>query len=218
MCIRDSKWPYDQKAIVGTVSLAAQHRQACYQAFLNTGPLALLPLAQDQLCSVVWSLDEGVADDYLGLSDNAFVDAMNRALGTNAPEVRACGPRAAFPLYQCHAVDYVRPRVALVADAAHAIHPLAGQGINLGLADVRVLAEELIRASEADIDWGDVKVLQRYQRRRKGENLSIMVAMEAFKRGFGSADPVIRVLRNWGLSWVDGAPPIKRWLASQATS
>lgn len=210
------EWSYGQRAIVGTVALASSHQDTCYQAFLSTGPLALLPLQQKNLCSIVWSLDEAVANDYLALSDRAFVDAMNRALGSDGPQVTACGPRAGFPLYQCHAVDYARARIALVADAAHAIHPLAGQGINLGLADVRVLAEELIRANEADIDWGDLAVLRRYQRRRKGENLAMMAAMEAFKRGFGSADPVVRVLRNWGLSWVDGAAPVKRWLASQA--
>ncbi len=210
------EWSYEQKAIVGTVALASSHRQTCYQAFLSTGPLALLPLAQPDLCSIVWSLDETIADKVIGYSDTDFVAAMNNALGANAPEVVDCSPRAAFPLYQCHAVDYSVARVALVADAAHAIHPLAGQGINLGLADVRVLAEELIRANETDIDWGDRAVLRRYQRRRKGENLAMMAAMEAFKRGFGSSDPVVRVLRNWGLAWVDGAAPIKRWLASQA--
>lgn len=210
------EWSYQQKAIVGTVALASSHKQTCYQAFLSTGPLALLPLAKPDLCSVVWSLDETVADKFIGYSDTDFVAAMNSALGANAPEVVNCSPRAAFPLYQCHAVDYTCARVVLVADAAHAIHPLAGQGINLGLADVRVLTEELIRANEADVDWGDIAVLRRYQRRRKGENLAMMAAMEAFKRGFGSSDPVVRVLRNWGLAWVDGAAPIKRWLASQA--
>jgi len=210
------EWSYEQRAIVGTVALASSHEETCHQAFLGTGPLALLPLAQHDLCSFVWSLDQSVSDDVSALTDAAFITAMNRALGGNTPEVVGCGPRAAFPLYQCHAIDYVCPRVVLVADAAHAIHPLAGQGINLGLADVCVLAEELTRASEADIDWGDMAVLRRYQRRRKGENLAMMAVMEAFKRGFGSTDPVVRVLRNWGLGWVDSTAPIKRWLARQA--
>ena len=210
------RWSYHQSAIVGTVALASSHRQTCYQAFTPDGPLALLPLAKDNDCALVWSLDDGVWERLLALSDGDFVAALNRALGGQAPEITAIGERAAFPLNQCHAVDYIQPRIALVADAAHSIHPLAGQGINLGLADVQVLAEEIDRALKEGLDWGEISVLRRYQRRRKTENLAMMAAMEGFKRGFGSQHPLLRVARNFGLSWVDRAGPIKHWLAQQA--
>ena len=210
------RWHYHQSAIVGTVALASSHRQTCYQAFSPSGPLALLPLAADNHCALVWSLDDGVWESLAAHSDKDFVAALNRVVGGQAPEVTSIGERGVFPLNQCHAVDYIRPRIALVADAAHSIHPLAGQGINLGLADVAVLAEEVERALLEGLDWGEMPVLKRYQRRRKTENLAMMVAMEGFKRGFGSQHPLLRVARNFGLSWVDRAGPIKHWLAQQA--
>ena len=215
---RVRQWSYEQSAIVATIALEQHHNARCYQAFLATGPLALLPLADPLLCSIVWSLDTSAVDAVRALTDADFVLALNRALGDQAPPVAKVGARAMFPLQQCHAVDYVQPRVALVADAAHAIHPLAGQGINLGLADVGVLADEVEQATSAQVDWGDLAVLRRYQRRRKTENLATMAAMEGFKRGFGSGNPALRVLRNAGLSWVNKSPHIKRWLTMQALS
>ena len=212
------EWSYEQSAIVATIALEQTHSDTCYQVFLDSGPLALLPLAEPHVCSIVWSLDEAQLSAFESLSDADFVAALNRALNGQAPKVSAVGPRAVFPLNQCHAVDYVQPRVALIADAAHAIHPLAGQGINLGLADVAVLADEVGRAFCADLAWGELAVLNRYQRRRKSGNLAMMAMMEGFKRGFGSQHPALRVLRNMGLKWVDGTVPLKRWLAAQALS
>ena len=210
------RWSYHQRAIVATISLASSHQNTCYQAFLSSGPLAVLPLAQDNYCALVWSLDDDVWESRAALNDCDFIDALNRALGRRLPAVNGISQRGVFPLNQCHAVDYIQPRIALLADAAHSIHPLAGQGINLGLADVRVLAEEVGRAAEAGLDWGEKAVLKRYQRQRKSENLAMMVAMEGFKRGFGSQNPLLRVARNMGLSWVDHSAPIKHWLAKQA--
>jgi len=213
---RTRAWPYRQHALVTTLALARPHEATCYQAFLPTGPIALLPLAEPDLCSLVWSIDDPAWEGLLNGEDGEFIHALNRGLAGRAPEVTGVAQRAAFPLHQCHAVDYIRPGVALVADAAHSIHPLAGQGINLGLADVAALAEELVDASRGDLDWGDTRVLSRYQRRRKSDNLAMMAAMEGFKRGFGSDNLLVRVLRNTGLNWVQGALPLKRWLMAQA--
>ncbi len=210
------RWSYHQQAIVATVSLAASHQQTCYQAFLSSGPLAMLPLAQDDYCALVWSLDDGAWEAIAALDEDIFVDALNRALAGQLPAANGVSQRGVFPLNQCHAVDYIQPRLALLADAAHSIHPLAGQGINLGLADVRVLAEEIGHAAQDGLDWGEMSMLKRYQRQRKSENLAMMAAMEVFKRGFGGANPLLRVARNMGLSWVDRAGPIKHWLAKQA--
>jgi 2-octaprenylphenol hydroxylase len=150
------------------------------------------------------------------MDDGDFMVQLNRVLPSNMPSVEAIGRRGIFPLRQCHAVDYVRQGVALVGDAAHSIHPLAGQGINLGLKDVSVLVEELGRAWQQGTSLGSESTLRRYQRRRKTDNLLMMSAMEAFKRGFGSTHPAIRVARNMGLSWTDAATPLKNWLARQA--
>jgi len=210
------QWPYQQHAIVATVALASTHGDCCYQAFLATGPLALLPLANSSLCSIVWSLDDSVWEPLMAASDATFLSELNRALDRRLPEVVAVAGRAAFPLHQCHAVDYVRPRVALVADAAHSIHPLAGQGINLGLKDVAVLASEFERAQARGLDLGDMTTLRRYPRKRKADNLALMAAMEGFKRGFGTREPLVHVLRNVGLDWVNRSAPLKKWFIRQA--
>ena len=128
----------------------------------------------------------------------------------------AVGPRASFPLRQSHAVDYVDQGLALVADAAHSIHPLAGQGINLGLSDVRVLAKELASGRAKGLAVESPALLKSYQRQRKTENLAMMAAMEGFKRGFGSQNPLAVIARNIGLSVVDQQAWLKRWFMEQA--
>ena len=212
------QWSYDQNAIVGTVALTSHHQDACWQAFLDSGPLALLPLADQDKVAIVWSLDERQHEQTAALSDAAFLSALNRALGCDAPEAVAVGPRASFPLRQSHAVDYVDQGLVLVADAAHSIHPLAGQGINLGLSDVRVLAEELTAGKAKGLAVDNPVSLKRYQRQRKTENLAMMAAMEGFKRGFGSQNPLAVIARNVGLGLVDQQAWLKRWFMGQALS
>ncbi len=209
-------WSYHQGAIVATVALERPHQGTCFQAFTATGPIALLPLADPCLCSIVWSVDDPDWERLMSLDSNGFIRALNGALAGNAPAVCAIGARAVFPLNQSHAVDYVTDRLALVADAAHSIHPLAGQGINLGLADVGVLANVVSTAYHDDLDWGKAALLRRYQRRRKTDNLAMMAAMEAFKRGFGNRHPLTLAARNVGLNWVNQTPLLKRWFAAQA--
>ena len=152
----------------------------------------------------------------MALDSNDFVRAINQALDKRVPTVMAVSKRTAFPLQQCHAIDYIQPRIALIADAAHSIHPLAGQGINLGLKDIAVLCTEISEARTRNFDHGSDAVLYRYQRQRKGENLAMTAAMEAFKYSFGSPNPALRLARNAGLSWVDKFTPLKRWLADHA--
>ena len=214
--LKTRSWSYHQGAIVATVALSEPHQGTCFQAFLASGPLALLPLADPCLCSIVWSVDDPEWEQLMSLDSDEFVRALNSALAGNAPNVRAMGPRAVFPLNQSHAIDYVTDRLALVADAAHSIHPLAGQGINLGLADVGVLASIISTAYHDDLDWGKATLLRRYQRRRKTDNLAMMAAMEAFKRGFGNRHPLALAARNIGLNWVNQTPLLKRWFAAQA--
>ena len=206
------EWDYGHRALVTTVAFERPHEDTAWQRFLPSGPLALLPLpsADKRLCSIVWSIEEERADDLLALSDEAFAAALGEAAEQRLGAVSACAPRFAVPLRQRHAVDYVQDGVALVADAAHTIHPLAGQGINLGLADVAVLLEELVRARRLGLAPGRLDVLRRYQRRRKGDNLLMMAAMEGFKRLFAQRDPALRWLRNTGMRGVGDLPALKR--------
>jgi 2-octaprenylphenol hydroxylase len=214
------EWGYGQRAIVTTARVSEPHQHTAWQRFLPTGPLAFLPLASaadgDRFCSIVWSLDEALVDDLLALDDAAFCAALGEAIEWRLGDVAACARRFAFPLRQSHAVDYVQPGVALVADAAHTIHPLAGQGINIGLHDVAVLAEEIRRALEHGASPGALSVLQRYQRRRKGENLLMMAAMEGFKRLFEQQALPLRWLRNAGMRRVAGMGPLKREIMRRA--
>jgi len=217
---RTREWDYGHRAIVATVQLERAHAATAWQRFLPTGPLALLPLPDgddgSHRCSIVWSIEEAQAEELLALDEAGFCAALGAASEYRLGAVLASTRRLAFPLRQRHAVDYIAPGVALVADAAHTIHPLAGQGINLGLADVEVLAAEVLRAAERGLDPGRLDVLRRYQRERKGDNLLMMAAMEGFKRLFGARALPVRWLRNSGLRLVDGAVPLKRELIRQA--
>lgn len=214
--IRTRQWSYGQKAIVATVRVAPGHASACWQAFLPTGPLALLPLSETDLCSIVWSLDDQEAQSWIEADDTAFLKGLNLALGGRGPQVIDVSERQLFPLVQCHAIDYLSDRFVLVGDAAHAIHPLAGQGINLGLSDAKALAAEVLLAHKRSAKWWTPSVLKRYERQRKGDNLAMMAAMQAFKWGFGSRHPAATMLRNAGLTAVDAMPLAKRWFIKQA--
>ena len=211
-------WDYHQSAIVGTVALSSPHQATCWQAFLSTGPLALLPLPDPSKVALVWSLDAQEHAEVAALSDTAFIEALNQALGPLAPHAEAVGTRVSFPLKQSHAIDYVDDALVLVADAAHSIHPLAGQGINLGLSDVRILAQELLAGCAGGLTVSSPISLKRYQRQRKSENLAMMAAMEGFKRGFGSPHPAAVILRNIGLNMVERQHWLKRWFMRQAIS
>lgn len=213
------EWSYGQRAIVATVETERHHADTAWQRFLPTGPLALLPLpdsADHHYCSIVWSLDDDAVDAVLALSDADFCAALADAAEHCLGDILDSSPRSAFPLRQRHAVNYVEPGVALIADAAHTIHPLAGQGINLGLADVDELARVVLEARQRGLPPGALSVLQRYQRRRKGSNLAMMAAMDGFRHLFGSRRLSLRWLRNVGLRQVDALPAVKKRLMRQA--
>ena len=214
--IRTREWRYGQSAIVATVRVQPHHSYACWQAFLPTGPLALLPLAGDDLCSIVWSLDDTQSDQWIQADHDGFVAGLNRALSGRGPKVLEVSDRQMFPLIQCHAVDYSKGRFVLVGDAAHSIHPLAGQGINLGLSDAQKLGNEISRAHQRGANWCSPKVFSRYERQRKGDNLSMMATMQVFKWGFGSKNPMVTLMRNIGLNSVDALPMARRWFVQQA--
>lgn len=213
------EWDYGHRAIVTTVEVEQGHADTAWQRFLPTGPLAFLPLpgtGARHYCSIVWSLKEELVDDLLALDEQAFSRALGDAFEHRLGRVLACAPRFAFPLRQRHAIDYVQAGVALVADAAHTIHPLAGQGINLGLQDVAVLAEEILAGCERGQAPGELALLQRYQRRRKGENLLMMAAMDGFKRLFEQQALPLRWLRNVGMRSVGQLKPLKQQLMRHA--
>jgi 2-octaprenylphenol hydroxylase len=207
--------PYDQAAVVTHVATARSHGETAWQRFLPSGPVALLPLL-DGRSSVVWSTSPEHAESLLALDEGAFAtelgDATDRVLG----EIVDVGSRASFPLRVLHARHYCTTRVVLVGDAAHTIHPLAGQGMNLGLFDAAVLADVLDQAAHAHEDPGDLRTLRRYERRQKGRNLKTLLAMDALHRLFARAGPIFAPLRASGMSLVDANASAKRLLMREA--
>lgn len=211
-------WEYQHKAIVATVKTEHSHQFTAWQNFLVSGPLAFLPLddPSEQYCSIVWSLEAEQADKIMTLNDADFQAALGRAFEYKLGLIEGSSKRYCFPLTQRHAIDYIAPQLALIGDAAHTIHPLAGQGVNLGLLDVQALSEEISRACLRQLPLRDASILRRYQRQRKKHNLEVMLLMESFKRLFGTRNLALRWLRNSGLKSVNKIKPIKNWLAKQA--
>jgi 2-octaprenylphenol hydroxylase len=216
---RTREWDYGHHALVATVETEHYHEATAYQRFMATGPLAFLPLADQDgrhYSSIVWSAKPELAESLQALSDEDFCAQLGRSFEHRLGGIRAVSPRFTFPLRQRHAIDYVQPGIALVGDAAHTIHPLAGQGINLGLQDVTALSEELARVVQRGGDVGTMEVLSRYQRRRKGENMLMMTAMDGFKRLFEEQSLPLRWLRNTGMRLVGKAGPMKQQLMRHA--
>ncbi len=214
------EWDYGHTAIAATVATALPHARTAWQVFQPEGPIALLPLAGGGLdqhyCSLVWSTQPEHASALLELDDAGFAKALGAAFEQRLGAIEAVGPRLSFPLRARHASAYVQPGLALIGDAAHTIHPLAGQGINLGLLDAQALAGELLRASQRGLGPADPSALARYQRRRKGDNLATLAAMEGFKRLFGARPLPLRWLRNSGMNVLDQSALLKRLLIRQA--
>ena len=208
-------WDYGQRAVVAHLQPVRSHADTAWQRFLSTGPLALLPLADGRV-SLVWSTTPERADALLAMDEGAFGEAVEAAsagvLGRLVPTTR----RASFPLRLLHATRYTAPRLALVGDAAHGVHPLAGQGVNLGLMDCAALAQALGEALRGGGEAGDSAALRRYERWRKAENLPAMALMDGLKRLFSNDDPALSWLRRAGLGLVDRATPLKRVLIERA--
>ncbi|MGH8381693.1 2-octaprenyl-3-methyl-6-methoxy-1,4-benzoquinol hydroxylase [Pseudomonas sp.] len=213
------EWDYLHHAIVTSVRCAEPHQATAWQRFTDDGPLAFLPLQCDgrqDWCSIVWSTTPEHAERLMKLDDVDFCAQLERAFEGRLGAVLQADPRLCVPLRQRHAKRYVAEGLALIGDAAHTIHPLAGQGVNLGFLDAAVLAEELLRAYERGERLADVRVLSRYERRRMPHNLALMAAMEGFERLF-QADPLpLRWLRNSGLKWVEQLPEAKAVFVRQA--
>lgn len=213
MGIATSGWAYDQRAVVTHVECERPHGKAAYQRFLPTGPLALLPLA-DGRCSVVWSTTRDDAQSLLAGDADQFQLSLSRASDYVLGELAASAPRASFPLQLMHANVYTRPRFALVGDAAHSVHPLAGQGANMGFLDAAALCQVLLEGLDEGVEPGDALLLRRYERWRKGENLATMAALEGFKRFFGESYFAPLVIP--ALSLMNRLGPVKNMLIRRA--
>lgn len=208
-----------QRGVVTTVYHRHDHRRTARQRFMASGPLAFLPLCvegRQQVSSIVWSADSDRAETLLALDDQAFMRELEAGFELAPGDVTAVERRHAFALVQRHARRYVDEGVALVGDAAHSIHPLAGQGVNLGFMDVAVLCDEIERARRRGARPADERILARYARRRRGDNTLMLAMMDAFRCGFGATHPLLQVVRNRGLDLTGRSALARRFLIRQA--
>lgn len=214
MPVRSRRYPQD--ALVTHVRPERDHRRTAWQRFLPTGPIALLPLG-DGRCSVVWSAETPACAELTALDDEELGRRLTEATDSVLGTLTVAGPRGSFPLAASYAPDYVGPRLVLAGDAAHAVHPLAGQGVNLGFSDAGELAGCIAAARRAGEDAGDRPVLRRYERARKGENMRTLLFLDALQRFFGVDSPAVARMRMDGMRLFNRIGPLKRMAVRHAT-
>ncbi len=214
-------WAYKQAGMVCAIAHALPHHNTALEHFLPAGPFAQLPMAAgeagENLSAIVWTEDARTAPRLMALDDAAYTAEVARRLGPHLGEIRLVGRRWIYPLSAMYVHRLTAERLALVGDAAHGIHPIAGQGLNLGLRDAIVLAGLLIEAKASGTDLGDPALLNRYQRARRIDHVSMLLATDGLDRLFSTANPVVRAARVLGIGAVQRMPGLKRAFMRQAT-
>ncbi|MFM5819042.1 FAD-dependent 2-octaprenylphenol hydroxylase [Aeromonas sanarellii] len=211
-----TSWDYGHHALVATVRCAEPHEAVARQIFTPQGPLAFLPLWEPDLCSIVWSVPAKRAEALCALDDERFSRQLTAAFDGRLGLCKVEGARSAIPLTARYARDFARERLVLVGDAAHTIHPLAGQGVNLGLLDAAALAEQILIHHGKGADIGLLANLRGYERWRKSEAARMLAAMEGLKRLFAGSNPLKKLVRGVGLCAVDALGPLKQGMIRAA--
>ena len=213
--IANHGWSYDQSAIVTTVAHEREHNGRADEHFLPAGPFAILPLTGKR-CSIVWTENTREAQRIVALPDDEFHKELEKRFGLQLGELKVIGPRRAFPLGLFTARTFIGERLALIGDAAHIIHPIAGQGLNMGLRDVAALAEAVADAARLGLDPGGPDVLERYQRWRRFDTMTMGIATDGLNRLFSNHSDVLRLARDIGLGLVERMPALKRMFIREA--
>ena len=217
--INVARWKYDHQAIVSVLRHEQPHEHVAYEIFYPTGPFALLPMNDDadgRRSAIVWSVPNEDAAGWLSLNDEDFAAEADAAMGGFLGKVAMLAPRSSFPLGFHHAAQIIAQRVALVGDAAHAIHPIAGQGLNLGFRDVAALTEVLVEGARLGLDLGDRQLLDRYQRWRSLDALSVAFTTDSLTRVYGIPGATASAIRRFGMGLVGRISPLRNKLMSEA--
>jgi 2-octaprenyl-6-methoxyphenol hydroxylase len=209
------EWDYPQTSIVCTVAHEAPHRGVAVEHFFPAGPFAILPMTGNR-SSIVWTENADLVPGLLMLGDAAFTAELARRFGDFLGPLQVVGPRWSYALSLMHAEHYTARRLALVGDAAHVIHPIAGQGFNLGIRDIAALAELLVDARRLGLDIGNAATLARYERWRRFDNVMLAAVTDGLNRLFSNAVAPVKLARDLGLALVDRLPPMKRFLMRHA--
>ncbi len=207
---------YEQSAIVATIHCEKNHQNTAYQRFGEGGPLALLPLSDPNKISIVWTQPSQISENLLALIEPEFNHALTQCSENILGNLRLVGVRKSFMLKSLQAQSYGSDRIVLVGDSAHVIHPLAGLGANLGFQDVIALSALLIKQGNNQRDLGSNQLIQRYYRERIAKNEAVRHSMTTLNKLFMSQNPLIKLIRNWGLDKTNGLPKLKKWFAHQA--
>src|SRR6185312_11985853 len=208
-------WSYGQSAIGTTVAHERDHHGRAEEHFLPAGPFAILPL-KGRRSSIVWTEDKREAERIVALAEAEFLDELEQRFGLHLGEITVLDKPRSFPLQYFVARSFIGERLALIGDAAHVIHPIAGQGLNMGLKDVAALAEVVVDAARLGIDLGQVDVLERYQRWRRFDTMAMGLATNSLNLLFSNRSTLLRTVRDIGLGLVDRAPPVKELFIRQA--
>ena len=205
------EWNYGHTAVIANLTPGEPHGGVAYERFTDSGPLAVLPMSEGR-CSLVWTQRDDAVQEILALDDAVFLQRLQGRFGFRLGRLARVGRRAAYPLRLMRVKEMVRPRLVLIGNAAHTLHPVSGQGFNLGLRDVAELAQVLVRANEERLDPGAAAVLESYAARRAGDQHRVALVTDFLARLFINPLPPVRLARNLGLLAMDLMPPVKRGL------
>ena len=207
-----TRWQYGQSAVITNITPQLPHRNIAYERFTDTGPLAVLPM-RDRRCAVVWTVEDRQVEFVMSLDDDEFIARLEDRFGSRLGRLEKVGTRQAFPLQMLRAKEAVRHRLALIGNAAHTLHPIAGQGFNLGIRDVATLTEVIVDAVRQGLDPGEIGVLNRYADWRRSDHLRVVAFTDAIARLFSWQLLPVTLLRDTGMVGLDLLSPAKRLFA-----
>jgi 2-octaprenyl-6-methoxyphenol hydroxylase len=215
LCFGVKHKPYGQSAITANITPGRPHQDIAYERFTRNGPMALLPM-DEQRCALVWTVRDESVGEILSLSDDKFLARIQRQFGWRLGRFQRTGKRNSYPLSQLYAADTIKPRAVIIGNAAHTLHPVAGQGFNLGIRDVATLAEVILDGINTGEDPGSLSLLQRYQQWRKKDQQQVVRTTDVLVRSFSNSISPLKLVRNAGILALEGLPPVRHHIALKA--